>query len=228
MKSDDYVGSIFAFAGTYAPVNYAFCGGGVIAIVDHTVLFALVWTTFGGDGRTSLGLPDLRGRAALGAGTGPGLAPCFAGYLYGFEEEYAQMDELHLPPHTHTGGFTASDLNSAVQSSVQAGSTVVSGRLYCRIIDLGQNSPLNAYPGTTGNPALDIWATAHNNTTTAAIPVVSPQIDALPMSTTMLSNTISASVGSTGSGDAFQMTSMPPSQVCMYVIATDGLFPPRS
>jgi len=64
---------ITLFGGNFAPRGWAFCHGQLVAINSNTALFALLGTTYGGDGRTSFGLPDLRGRSAIGAGSGPGL-----------------------------------------------------------------------------------------------------------------------------------------------------------
>lgn len=67
------LGEIRMFAGNFAPRGWAFCEGQLLPISPNTALFSLLGTTYGGDGRTTFGLPDLRGRAPIGAGTGPGL-----------------------------------------------------------------------------------------------------------------------------------------------------------
>ena len=62
---DPILGSIFIFAGDFAPVNFAFCNGQTLAISQHEALYALIGTMYGGDGRTTFNLPDLRGRAPI-------------------------------------------------------------------------------------------------------------------------------------------------------------------
>jgi microcystin-dependent protein len=62
------------FAGNFAPRGYAFCNGQLLAIGQNQALFSLIGTTYGGDGRTSFALPDLRGRVPMHPGTGPGLS----------------------------------------------------------------------------------------------------------------------------------------------------------
>ena len=76
------------------------CDGQLLAISQNTALFSLLGTTFGGDGRTTFGLPDLRGRAAIGQGTGPGLTPVQWGQRGGAEG--IALVQSHLPSHNHT------------------------------------------------------------------------------------------------------------------------------
>lgn len=67
-----YIGSIFLFAGNFEPKNFAFCDGRLMSIAQNTALFAILGNTYGGDGRVTFALPDLRGRVAVGVGTFPG------------------------------------------------------------------------------------------------------------------------------------------------------------
>ncbi len=70
---DPMLGEISMFAGNFAPRGWAFCNGQVLQIRDNQALFSILGTTYGGDGRTTFALPDLRGRAPIHAGRGPGL-----------------------------------------------------------------------------------------------------------------------------------------------------------
>ena len=67
------IGQITMFGGNFAPRGYALCQGQLLPISQNTALFSLLGTTYGGDGRTTFALPDLRGRAAVGTGQGAGL-----------------------------------------------------------------------------------------------------------------------------------------------------------
>ena len=71
--SEPLIGEITMFAGNFAPRGWAFCNGQLLAISSNTALFSILGTTYGGDGRTTFGLPDLRGRVAIHAGQGAGL-----------------------------------------------------------------------------------------------------------------------------------------------------------
>ncbi|GAJ70369.1 microcystin dependent protein [Vibrio sp. JCM 18904] len=73
MATEPYLGTLTAFGGNFAIRNWAMCSGGQMqAIEDNPALFSLVSTLYGGDARTTFGLPDLRGRSPVGVGTRPG------------------------------------------------------------------------------------------------------------------------------------------------------------
>lgn len=73
--SDPFIGQINMFAGNFAPRGYATCRGQLLPIAQNTALFSILGTTYGGDGRTTLGLPNLQSRAPMHWGSGPGLTP---------------------------------------------------------------------------------------------------------------------------------------------------------
>ncbi len=84
--SEPTIGQIAMFAGNFAPRGWAFCDGSLLPINSNSALFSILGTTYGGDGRTTFGLPDLRGRVAVGAGHGPGLSPVQLGEKFGREQ----------------------------------------------------------------------------------------------------------------------------------------------
>lgn len=96
---DGYMAEVRIFAGMYAPVNWAFCMGQLLSISSYSALYALIGTQYGGDGRTTFGLPDLRGRVPVGTGTGPGLTPRSQGQYGGWER--VPLLEANLPSHQH-------------------------------------------------------------------------------------------------------------------------------
>lgn len=67
------MGSLMIFAGTFAPRGWALCDGSLQSIAENSALFSILGTTYGGDGISTFGLPDLRGRNCISAGQGPGL-----------------------------------------------------------------------------------------------------------------------------------------------------------
>ena len=69
LDANPYVGEIMMFAGNYAPLGWALCEGQLLSIAQNTTLFTLIGTTYGGDGQSTFGLPDLRGRIPLHKGT---------------------------------------------------------------------------------------------------------------------------------------------------------------
>ncbi len=97
--SDPTIGEITMFAGNFAPKNWALCNGDLISISDNQALFSIVGTTYGGDGRTNFKLPDLRGRFAKHAGSGPGLTSVTLGQKGGGNTQ--TLTEAQMPAHTH-------------------------------------------------------------------------------------------------------------------------------
>jgi microcystin-dependent protein len=84
-QSEPFLGEISMFGGNFAPRGWAFCNGQLLPISTNTALFSLLGTIYGGDGRTTFALPDLRGRSPIHFGTGPGLSPRPLGQKIGAE-----------------------------------------------------------------------------------------------------------------------------------------------
>ena len=96
---DTFVAEVRLFAGDFEPDGWVFCDGRLIDIPSNFALFALVGTIYGGDGISTFGLPDLRGRTAVGSGQGFGLTNRPIGSMFG--EENAGLNVSQLPVHTH-------------------------------------------------------------------------------------------------------------------------------
>ncbi len=97
--SQPFVGEIRLFAGNFAINGWVFCDGSLMSIADNEVLFALIGTTYGGDGQTSFGVPDLRGRVPLHKGNGPGLTSYQLGERTGTES--VTLSPNQYPIHRH-------------------------------------------------------------------------------------------------------------------------------
>ena len=102
--SEPFLGQIQPFGFTFNPRGWANCDGQLLQISQYSALFALLGTTYGGDGRTTFALPDLRGRVAIHTGTGPGLSPRSMGQRSGTEYNYLTVNQL--PAHNHTASAT--------------------------------------------------------------------------------------------------------------------------
>lgn len=98
--SEPFIGEIIMFGGTFAPRGWALCDGQLLAISSNSALFSILGTTFGGDGRTTFGLPGCRGRAGTGIGTGPGLNEIRLGQRGGANTHTITRQEM--PQHKHT------------------------------------------------------------------------------------------------------------------------------
>jgi len=113
------------WAANFAPGNWMFCQGQQMSIAANTALFALIGTTYGGDGQTTFNLPDMQGRVAIGAGQGPGLSNYDLGQKGGTEQNTITTQQMAA--HTHPFTVTA-------QAPVNADLNTV-------------KDPTNAYPG---------------------------------------------------------------------------------
>ncbi|RMH16215.1 MAG: phage tail protein [Acidobacteria bacterium] len=98
--SEPFLAEIRIFAGNFAPRGWAFCNGQLLPIAQNTALFSLIGTTYGGDGRTTTALPNLKGRAPMHPGRGPGLTARRLGQRGGTES--ITLTEAQMPSHTHT------------------------------------------------------------------------------------------------------------------------------
>ena len=94
-----YLGEIQIFTGNFAPQGFALCDGSLLKIADHKELFSLLSTTYGGDGVTTFGLPDLRGRVPIHFGTEPGGSHYQIGETGGVEQ--VTLTTQQIPKHTH-------------------------------------------------------------------------------------------------------------------------------
>lgn len=97
---DPFLAEITLFAGNFAPRGWAFCSGQLLPINQNQALFSLLGTTYGGDGRTTFALPDLRGRVPIQQGNGAGLSHYSLGQRGGKELE--QLTLANLPSHNHS------------------------------------------------------------------------------------------------------------------------------
>lgn len=124
--SDPYVGEIRIFAGNYAPEGWTVCDGKTLSVSQYQALFALIGKTYGGDGVSTFGVPDFRGRLPIGQGQGAGLTSRMIGQSGG--SETVTLSEATIPVHNHPvnavkatgtqntpgGGIWASSLNTSV------------------------------------------------------------------------------------------------------------------
>ena len=107
--SEPIIGEIKLFSGNFEPFGWMFCDGRLLPIRDHLTLFSIVGNAYGGDGLTTFGLPDLRGRVPMGKGAGPGLTNRKLGQEPGAES--VVLDVTQLPSHDHTLRATNSVAN---------------------------------------------------------------------------------------------------------------------
>jgi microcystin-dependent protein len=96
---ENYLGEIRIFAGNYAPENWMFCKGQLVSIAEYDALYALLGTTYGGDGQTTFALPNLQSRVPVGMGQGPGTSNYVQGQMVGTEN--VTLLTMQMPAHQH-------------------------------------------------------------------------------------------------------------------------------
>ncbi len=151
-----YVGEIRLFGGNFPPAGWAFCDGQLMAISEYDTLFNLIGTTYGGDGQSTFGMPDMRGRVPVHMGTAAGQT-----YVIGLQAgvETVTLTQTTTPQHTHLMSTNASP--GAFDKA--SGSTIFS--------DLGPSGvAMNAYIPFTGTNQVVLSGQAVTATTTGNQP----------------------------------------------------------
>ncbi len=139
--SDPFIGQIMMFGGNFAPRGWALCDGQLLAISQNQALFSILGTTYGGDGRTTFGLPNLRSRLAIHPGTGPGLNTYKLGQAGGVEN--VVLNQNQMPSHTHAVTAVAKGTNANGSSATPAGNT------WADPLVVGSAKEVNAYANAT-------------------------------------------------------------------------------
>ncbi|UZD24136.1 tail fiber protein [Algoriphagus halophytocola] len=112
---EPFLGQIMMVGFNFAPRGWALCDGSILPISSYTALFSLLGTTYGGDGRTTFALPDLRGRAPIGMGHGPGLSLRAQGAKGGAET--TTLNVTNIPSHNHS--VAPSPVNASSQNATE-------------------------------------------------------------------------------------------------------------
>ena len=174
---EPFIGQIMMVGFNYPPRGWALCDGQLLQIAQFNALFALLGTTYGGDGRTTFALPDLRGRFPIHQGSGPGLTPRTLGQRSGAENSVLNVN--NLAAHSHTGKIVAS-----------------------------------------GDPANT------NDPTDNALGLAEAYSDQTLVGTSPRTRNGTVETNTVGGNQSF--TNMPPFLCINFVIALEGIFPPRA
>jgi microcystin-dependent protein len=123
--SEPYLGQIMMFGGNFAPSGWATCDGQLLAISQNTALFAILGTTFGGNGVSTFGLPDLRGRVPVHWGQGLGLSVYTIGEVVGVES--VSLISTQMPQHTHPATVTINATESTQSATTDPAGAIPAG-----------------------------------------------------------------------------------------------------
>ena len=211
---DPFLGEISFVGFNFAPLNWQLCNGQVIAVSSNTALFSLLGNNFGGDGRTTFALPDMRGRVPIHWGVGPGLSDYRLGMKGGYEGYTIQLTQL--PAHTHPA--TA---QSQSASEVGAGASAVS-TLHVNS-GTGDQSPSGNYlAGNTSGRGTQMYTTTAPDADLNAASITTA-LNNVPINT---STSTTVTVGpNTGGGQPLPVVQ--PFTVVTCIIATQGVYPSR-
>ena len=194
------------FAGNFAPRNWSFCQGQLLAISTNQALFSLLGTTYGGDGRTSFGLPDARGRLPVGTGHGPGLDNINLGEKGGQERE--MLNDSTMPFHNH----------------IVTNNLVITGNLEATI-----TPKCSTQPGNTDSPegnfysvlesGGDDWATANE---------VNTSMGPTPATLTEAKIELTGEPEIKEAGNSIDFSNIMPVLGMNFIICVSGVFPSRN
>lgn len=148
---DPFVGIIVMFGCNFAPLGWAQCLGQLISIAENDVLFALIGTTYGGDGQNTFGLPDLRGRIPIGLGQGPGLSPKTIGEMSGTEN--VSLLATQMPSHNHSFAVNNAEANAVVPTANVNFSKPIDINKDTNMVYNAINPTIALHPSTVSNSA---------------------------------------------------------------------------
>ncbi|WP_462150714.1 phage tail protein [Pseudoalteromonas xiamenensis] len=207
MSADSYIGTMRPFGGSFAIRNWALCFGQILAVSENTALFSLVGDLYGGDARTTFGVPDLRGRSPVGMGVMPGGRNYQLGLRFGLEN--IALNSLQLPKHSHAAVFVPSGGSGGVTGSLQAATDEANTSTPDQSSYLAKSTATPMYYKKTGfapDPTLvDLAGLSIDGGGTSGGSVV---------------------VSDTGTSESFSIIN--PLQVVNWQIVLDGIYPSRS
>ena len=210
--TEAYTGQMCIMAGSYCPYNTAEPTGQILQIRQYQALFSLIGCQYGGDCRDTMALPDMRGRAPIGYGTGPGLTPRAWSGKYG--QEYVTQTIAMMAPHTHGATFVPSGSGGSgtaaeVKVSTDPGDT---------------NSPAGGkYLSAASSSGVKIYNSGTNASALTPLNGVSGGGGGGPSGGTV----VIAPTGGISNGTVTPIPTVPPSIAMRYCIVLDGIYPSR-
>ena len=206
---EPFLAEIKMFAGNFSPRGWAFCNGQLMSINDNQALYSLLGTTYGGDGRTTFALPDLRGRVPIHPGHGPGLSDYALGEKGGTET--VTLTQNQMPSHSHvaiansTGGTANINATAVLHADSTGATNDPNGNFPANVPNLGPQQ-IKAY-----GSAADITMNAGAVTVTGTV-----DLGTIPAPTIM------------NNGGSQWHTNLQPFECVNFIIATVGQFPSRN
>ncbi len=203
---EPYLGAVCTLGTNYCPQGYTPAQGQILQIQSNAALFALLGIAYGGDGKTTFALPDLRGRVPVAQGYLNNVAYNRGDVAGG---QTVTLTQQNLPAHTHIATFTPPTTGGGLTASlsVQASAHVPA---------TGSANPSAATPYMAANSAAKMWAAAPQTNLTNVAGV-----------TANVTGTLTGTVTNATAGSSTGMAVQPPTTALTYCIATTGYYPPR-
>ncbi|MCV2885134.1 tail fiber protein [Aestuariibacter sp. AA17] len=206
-SSDVFIGTVCMFGGNFTIRGYAPANGQLLSISSNTALFSLYGTTYGGDGRTTFALPDLRGRSPIGIGQGIGLPTVSLGQQGGAVETTLSVSQM--PAHSHGASTTVQSTSDGSSSSAILRALAGSANVGVPTGAVLANNPTREDIYNTGLPTVDMSANAI---------VLDVQVTTSSSATTTIANA--------GGSQPVQIRN--PYLGINFLIALDGIYPSRN
>jgi microcystin-dependent protein len=140
--SEPFIAEVRIWANYFPPRGWAYCNGQLLSVAQNSAVFALLSTTFGGNGQSTFAVPNLSGRTPMGQGDGPGLTPRNLGDWVGVPN--VPLQSAQIPAHTHT--VAVNDASGTTDSP--AGSYLAQGN---KTMARGKSEPQPIYNGSAGS-----------------------------------------------------------------------------
>ncbi|WP_125716544.1 phage tail protein [Pseudoalteromonas rubra] len=204
MAVDAFIGELMPFSGVFAVRNHAECRGQLLSIAQFQAMFSILGTYYGGDGRTSFGLPDLRGRSPISYGSGPGLSNYIPGMMTG--SETIQLTHSQLPAHTHLAAAQV-----AVESTATATMSVAGN---------GANATVPTSDSYIGSPGSANFF--------SPTPFAQPQLEEIKGPSVAVSSTAQATVQVESAGSSTAVDIRSPVQAISWQVCLFGTYPSRA
>lgn len=203
------MGQIQTFGFNFAPRGWQLCQGQTLSISQNSALFALLGTTYGGNGVQTFQLPNLQGRMAIGQGNGAGLTPRVIGEVSGTENVTILIS--NMPAHTHIATFTpggGGGITATLNASTQAATQSV--------------------PGTSGANTLAAPGYTLNRNVTAVQAYVADPSPTVALTGLSVTGGAGGTVANAVTGNGMPLNTISPFLCINYSIALQGLFPSRN
>ncbi|UXY15302.1 tail fiber protein [Chitiniphilus purpureus] len=213
---EPFLGEIKMVGFNFAPRGYAMCQGQQMSIAQNSALFALLGTMYGGNGQTTFGLPDYRGRSPVGMGQGPGLSMIVQGEVAGTEN--VTLTTGQLPPHAPVAQFVGQPSNGSVTLSADVATSTTAAMVPPTQGSTTYLSATTAKAGPTNVAFNGLFTGTAPDATKASLGGLSGQASITPQGSITISPV----------GGGLPVAIRNPFLGTNFVIATEGVFPSRN